>query len=55
MQIFDLYFGHTFPILYGDIWADTTLANNALKWKAKYNLADMLLTAWEWQKAMQGK
>ena len=37
------------------IWADTTLANNALKWKAKYNLADMLLTAWEWQKAMQGK
>ncbi len=34
------------------IWADTNRANNILKWKAKYSLADMLKTAWEWEKVM---
>lgn len=32
------------------IWADTSLANNILRWKSKYTLADMLRSAWEWEK-----
>ena len=35
------------------IWADTTLANKVLQWKAKYTLADMLRSAWEWEKALK--
>ncbi len=28
------------------VWADTTLANNELGWKAELNIYDMLLSAW---------
>jgi len=39
----------------GDItaaYADTTLANNELKWKAELSLEDALLAAWNWQKTL---
>lgn len=32
------------------IWADTTLANNELGWKAKRTLNETLRSAWEWEK-----
>lgn len=32
------------------IWADTTLANEELGWKAERDLDNMLLTAWNWEK-----
>lgn len=31
------------------IWADTTLSNKELGWKAEKSLDEMMLTAWEWQ------
>ncbi len=33
------------------IWADTKLANKELNWKAERSLEDMLLSAWNWEKA----
>jgi len=30
------------------IYASTSLAERKLKWKAKYQLKDMILTAWNW-------
>jgi len=32
------------------IYAETTLANNELGWKAELNLSQMLQSAWEWEK-----
>jgi len=32
------------------IWADTTLANKELGWKAESSLEEALKTAWEWEK-----
>ncbi len=32
------------------IWADTTLSNNELEWKAERKIGDTLLSAWVWQK-----
>ncbi len=32
------------------IWADATLANTELGWKAKKSLGDALLSAWNWEK-----
>jgi UDP-glucose 4-epimerase len=32
------------------IYAETTLANNELGWKAELNLSQMLHSAWEWEK-----
>lgn len=32
------------------VFADTTKANQVLGWKAKYNLEDMLKSAWNWEK-----
>lgn len=32
------------------IWADTTLANNELGWKAEASIEDTLLSAWNWEK-----
>ena len=40
----------------GDIteaYADTTLAQNKLKWKAKLSLEDALASAWKWQKTLK--
>ena len=40
----------------GDIieaYADTSLANNALKWKAEYTLEDALSSAWKWQQTLK--
>lgn len=31
------------------IWADTTLANNELGWKAEKNIDEMTLSAWVWE------
>ena len=31
------------------VWADTTLANNELGWKAKVPIEETLLNAWKWQ------
>lgn len=39
----------------GDItaaYADTTIANNELGWKAKLTLEDALLSAWKWQQTL---
>lgn len=34
------------------VWADPTLANTVLGWKAQYGLEEMLKSAWEWEKAL---
>ena len=39
----------------GDItaaFADTTIANNELGWKAELNLDEALLSAWKWQETL---
>ena len=39
----------------GDItaaYADTTIANNELGWKAEFSLDEALLSAWKWQKTL---
>lgn len=41
----------------GDIektWADTTLANNELGWKAEKSLSETLLSSWNWEKKIRG-
>lgn len=35
------------------IWADTTLSNKELNWKAEEDLDSMMLSAWNWQKALK--
>ena len=37
------------------IYAETTLANTELGWKAELNLAQMLLSAWNWEKNLGNK
>ncbi len=40
----------------GDIieaYADTSLANTELKWKAEYNLEEALASAWKWQQTLK--
>ncbi len=37
------------------IWADPTLANNELGWKAERNIEDTLAAAWAWEKHLAGK
>ena len=36
------------------IWADTTLANEDLGWKAETGLEETLLSAWLWEKRLRG-
>jgi UDP-glucose 4-epimerase len=36
------------------IWADTSLANRELEWKAKSSIDDAMKTAWEWEKSLRG-
>ena len=36
------------------IWADTTLANEELGWKAEKELEETLLSAWKWEKNVRG-
>lgn len=36
------------------IWADTTLANEELGWKAEKELEETLLSAWKWEKKVRG-
>lgn len=36
------------------VWADTTLANNELGWKATRKLDDTLRSAWNWEKHLRG-
>lgn len=45
------------PRRQGDIkavWADTSLANRVLGWKAERNLEDTLRAAWRWEKEIRG-
>ncbi len=37
------------------IWADPTLANNELGWKAERSIEDTLASAWAWEKHLAGK
>ena len=37
------------------VWADTSLANKVLGWKAKRGLDEMMLSAWKWELAMRDK
>jgi UDP-glucose 4-epimerase len=34
------------------VWADTDFANHELGWKAEKGLDEMMLSAWEWEKAL---
>ncbi len=34
------------------VWADTRFANQELGWKAEKNINEMMLSAWEWEKAL---
>ncbi len=36
------------------VWADTTLANNTLGWKAERSIDDTLRSAWAWEKHLRG-
>lgn len=36
------------------VWADTTLANDTLGWKAERDLDDTLSAAWQWEKHVRG-
>ncbi|MDE6577633.1 MAG: UDP-glucose 4-epimerase GalE [Muribaculaceae bacterium] len=36
------------------VWADTSLANDVLGWKAERSLGDTLKSAWEWEKNVRG-
>ena len=37
------------------VYADTTFANNELGWKAKKTLDEMMLSSWNWEKALATK
>ena len=37
------------------IWADTSLSNKELNWKAEENLESMMLSAWNWEKNLNVK
>jgi UDP-glucose 4-epimerase len=37
------------------VWADTRFANEVLGWKAEKNLDEMMLSAWNWEKALAVK
>ena len=37
------------------VYADTTLANNELGWKAEKSLDEMTLSAWNWEKSLKAK
>ena len=37
------------------IWADTSLSNKELKWKAEETLESMMLSAWNWEKKLKLK
>lgn len=37
-----------------EVWADTTLANEVLGWKAKRSLDETLAAAWAWEKNVRG-
>lgn len=42
----------------GDViaaYADTTRANEVLKWKAEYNIEDAMESAWKWQQKLEEK
>ncbi|MFZ4545791.1 MAG: UDP-glucose 4-epimerase GalE [Bacteroidales bacterium] len=37
------------------VWADTRFANEELGWKAEKNVDEMMLAAWNWEKALAAK
>jgi UDP-glucose 4-epimerase len=37
------------------VWADTRFANEELGWKAEKGIDEMMLTSWEWEKALSRK
>lgn len=37
------------------VWADTTLANNELGWKANLGLDEMLASAWKWEQKIRNE
>lgn len=37
------------------IWADTTLANKELGWKAEHSLDEMTLSSWKWEQNLKSK
>jgi UDP-glucose 4-epimerase len=37
------------------IWADTTLANEELGWRAERSIEETLASAWAWEKSLAGK
>jgi UDP-glucose 4-epimerase len=36
------------------VYADTSLANNELGWKAESTIEETLKSAWEWEKRVRG-
>ncbi len=37
------------------VWADTRFANEELGWKVEKSLDEMMLSAWNWEKALAAK
>jgi UDP-glucose 4-epimerase len=37
------------------VWADTTLANKELGWKATLSLEDIMRSAWKWEEHLKNK
>ena len=62
IQSFERVSGKKLPVIIagrrpGDIvqvWADTSLANSELRWKAEKTLDEMMLSAWKWQQSLHG-
>jgi UDP-glucose 4-epimerase len=38
---------------YEKIWADTSLANEKLQWKAQRDIDEMMLSAWKWEEELR--
>jgi len=63
IQTFEKVSGKSLPYKFtgrreGDIekvWADTSLANTVLGWKAEKSLEEMMLSAWNWELALTDK
>ena len=60
IQSFERVSGKKLPVRIADrrpgdtvqVWADTSLANSELHWKAEKTLDEMMLSAWKWQQSL---
>ena len=60
IRSFEKVSGKKLPVVFADrrhgdvvqVWADTSLANRELCWKAEKTLDEMMLSAWKWQQSL---